>query len=107
MPKRKFDRVLLREQKELLRDVLLILTEKAVLIVGFESILGLEFGTVKGWSANLELGKYLKPEEVALLKVIRSFPWVINAAIENFVPEKTRGLMIHAVADLIMEGKLK
>jgi hypothetical protein len=98
----------LKEQKILIGDVFRIITQKGWTVVGAETSLGLEIGTFHNWGKRLyREGHYLQPEEVALLKILRAFPWIINVSAGQFNPALTKGHLLHAAADLMIDGGLK
>ena len=104
---KKIRRVALREHRTLLSDLFCVLRKADRSAVEFEVSIGLPIGTVKKWISKIHTGEHLEPEDAALIKIVNTFPWVMDVARDGFDEVKSRGHLLRSVAELMINGDIK
>jgi len=66
-----------------LNNIVKELTKDSKKLAGIERALHLPFGTIERWQRN----RYVPPEGLALLQMIRTYRWLINVADEKYNEE--------------------
>lgn len=61
----------------------------------FERVLGLKFGTVRGWRKTGRVSAV----DAALLRIVATYPWMLDVAEENFSPVWVDRMVMAAVFD--------
>ena len=66
---------------------------------GLERVLGLNQGSI-------EIAKMTNdPEVIALLKIIKTYPWLLDVAEHNFDESMSKRIMFHSAIDAMMNDE--
>lgn len=94
-----------RANCEFLKESVAFFKKRGYSEVSLDRILNLPVGTVTSWVGTLEF----PPEAVALVRVLRAFPWMLLAADGSYSPEVSGSLVVKAASEVLnqVQARLK